>query len=298
MMEQKSICIRSHNIRGFNERKDFLKSQCHSNSHLIHCLQEHWLPPPFKKRAGTNAFRTVHPDFEGFATSAMKEAEETAIRRGRGFGGTGFLYPKQFSHYLSPLTNVTHTRVSAMILKCVQYDLVIINVYMPFLDRSDLNNRLNQYEEVLGYVEFLMSEYEGAEFVVVGDFNCNIFDATHPFTPLLNDFLTSWNLVCTFSLLSSFSPDSCYTRSDSRSRSLLDYIFVSQRASVNVSNVSIYDHHDNFSDHLPVEIEIKLNVTSVIRSGCSSSSCNSNIKWNKISTANINGYFGHYGECT
>ena len=125
-------------------KKDFLHFRCHSNPHLIQCIQERWLPPPFKKRAGSNALRSVHNDFEGFATSAMKQKEENEIRRGRGFGGTGFIYPKTLSSQIKPLIKYNHDRVSVMELKCSNYNLVIINVCMPFLERSDLQNANKQ----------------------------------------------------------------------------------------------------------------------------------------------------------
>ena len=54
--------------------------------------------------------RQVHPDFEGFGVSAMKQAEQTQIRRGRGFGGTGFIFPKRFSHFLTPLVRFNNDR--------------------------------------------------------------------------------------------------------------------------------------------------------------------------------------------
>ena len=93
-MNGTTIRLSSHNIRGLNTSKDFLSSRCEDDKNLIQCVQEHWLPPPFKKQAGVNKLRSVHPDFDGFGTSAMKSSLENGIRRGRGFGGTGFLFPK------------------------------------------------------------------------------------------------------------------------------------------------------------------------------------------------------------
>ena len=228
MAEAQSICISSHNVHGFSDKKEFLHSRCHSNPLLIQCLQEHWLPPPFKKKAGTNALRSVHPDFEGFATSAMKKTEENTIRRGRGFGGTGFIYPKTLSTNIKPLIKFNHDRVTVMELKCSNFDLVIINVYMPFLDRSDLQSTVGKYDEMLGFLDFIITERSDAQFVILGDFNCNIYNPSHPFAPSLNDFLSSRDFICTFSQMQSFDSDSAYTRHDSRSKSLLDYVFVSQ----------------------------------------------------------------------
>ena len=173
MAASTSISIASHNIHGFADRKDFLYSCCHSNPLLIQCLQEHWLRPTFKKKVGCNALRSVHVDFEGFATSAMKQTEENQIRRGRGFGGTGFIYPKCLSNNIKPLLKYNHDRITVMELKCTNYDLIII-VYMPFLDRSDLQNAVSKFDEMIGFVEFIMNDRSDAQFVLPGDFNCNI----------------------------------------------------------------------------------------------------------------------------
>ena len=284
MANTQSISICSHNIHGFADKKEFLNSRCQANPLLFQCIQEHWLPPPFKKRAGTNALRSVHPDFEGFATSAMKNAEENGIRRGRGFGGTGFLYPKSFSNVIKPLIKFNNERVSVMELKCYNFDLVIINVYMPFLDRSDLQSAIGQYDETIGFIEYIISEKPESQFIILGDLNCNIFNPTHPFSASLNSFIHSHNLVCTFSQMESFDVDSTFTRHDSRSRSLLDYIFVSQGIKDCVTNVSIGQYHDNHSDHLPVEIELSLQIRNITDSGNGCSNNSSSILWSKLSS--------------
>ena len=144
-----SISIASHNIHGFTDKKEFLYSRCETNPLLIQCIQEHWLPPPFKKKAGCNALQSVHANFEGFAISAMKLSEETKIRCGRGFGGTGFIYPKSLSSNMKPLVKFNHDQITVIELKCTEYDLIIINAYMPFLDRSDLHNSVAKFDEMI-----------------------------------------------------------------------------------------------------------------------------------------------------
>ena len=284
------IRISSHNVRGFADSKDFLQSRCKSDANLIQCVQEHWLPPPFKKRAGTNAMRSVHPDFEGFAVSAMKNAEQDGIRRGRGFGGTGFIFPKHLSRVLKPLVKFNHDRVSVMELIQSDSTLIIINVYMPYLNRSDLQNTISKYDEVIGYIEYVMGEFVNAHFVIVGDFNCNIYDPTHPFVPSLSDFLQSHCLYNTFSLMASFDASSSFTRSDSRSKSILDYVFVSEALLSRVSNVAIGEYHDNFSDHLPVEVDISLCLSDTGSRHTSHNSNNLNINWSKLQKENLDAY--------
>ena len=114
-----------------------------------------------------------------------------------------------------------------MELKCTEFKLVIINVYMPFLDQSDLQGALSKYDETIGFIDFIMSENSDAQFVVL--LNCNVYNPAHPFATSLNDLIMSRNLVSTFSQMPSFDVNSTFTRHDARSKSLLDFVFVSQR---------------------------------------------------------------------
>ena len=172
MDEPTSICISSHNICGFSNQREILLSRCDTNPNIFQCVQEHWLAPPFKRQAGTNAFRSVHTNFEGFAVSAMKQAEGDKIRRGRGFGGTAFIYPKHFGGNIKPLIKYNHERVSVMQLTCTNFAIVIINVYMPFLNRADLQNAISSYEEILGYIDFIIEDIGVCDTVIHGQHIC------------------------------------------------------------------------------------------------------------------------------
>ena len=220
----------------------------------------------------------------------MKQKEENEIRRGRGFGGTGFIFPKTLSSIIKPLIEFNHDRVTVMELTCKDYDLVIINVYMPFLDRSDLQCAMANYDEMIGFIDFIMSKKPNARFIVLGDFNCNIFDPSHPFATSLNDLINSRNLTCSFSLMDSFNVDSTYTRHDSRSKSLLDYIFVSHDIIECVTKVEIGDYHDNHSDHLPVEIELTLQTPSTGASNNIRANNGNSIIWSKLSLLSLENY--------
>ena len=101
--------------------------------------------------------------------------------------------------------------------------------------------------------------------------------------------LTSRDLICTFSLMDSFNVDSTYTRYDSRSKSILDFVFISRDLSNCVTKVSIGDFHDNHSDHLPVEVELSLR-TPIVHERSSHLSNVINIMWSKLSPSNLSHY--------
>ena len=167
-----------------------------------------------------------------------------------------------FSCQIKPLIKYNHERVSVIQLICSDYNLVIINVYMPYLDRSNLQSASDHYDEILGYLDYIIGDIQDAHFIVLGDFNCNLYDSTHPFAASLNNFVTSRHLCCTYTLMESFDSNSTFTRRDSRSKSLLDYVFVSQSIVKTVTEVTISDCHDNLLDHLPIDIVLTLPMTT------------------------------------
>ena len=45
----------------------------------IYSLQEHWLPPPYKKYPGVNKLKSIHPNLDGWGRSAMKSQMEQEL---------------------------------------------------------------------------------------------------------------------------------------------------------------------------------------------------------------------------
>ena len=96
-----TITISTHNVNGYSRSKEFIRSLCDENKNSIRAIQEHWLQPPYKKQQGVNQLRVLHPEFDGFGTSAMKKSVGSQIIKGRPFGGTGFVYNKKYARYFS-----------------------------------------------------------------------------------------------------------------------------------------------------------------------------------------------------
>ena len=101
--EKVSIDIVSHNINGFNGSKSFLETKCDDNINSIICVQEHWLRPAFKNVKSVNQLRSVHTNFDGYGVSGMKNVHHTSIMTGRPYGGTGFIFNKEFNPFLQPV---------------------------------------------------------------------------------------------------------------------------------------------------------------------------------------------------
>ena len=167
----------------------------------------------------------------------MKNIHNTAIMTGRPYGGTGFIYNKDFTSFLYPVLAYEGERVSVMKLIDVDFTIFLINVYFPYKQLTD-EHRV-QYLELLGTVEDIMTANPTAKFIITGDFNYDIFDESQPMVPIIKDFLRNNDLICTHSLDSSFNPNSSYTRCciKSGTYSLLDYIFISSVASSTTAEI-------------------------------------------------------------
>ena len=97
-----SINVCSFNVNGLRHSKSFIESYLSANPDTILAVQEHWLLPSHKRNCGTNALKNVHPNFDGWGTSAMNESVTNKIRIGRSYGGTGFIFNRKFSLSVKP----------------------------------------------------------------------------------------------------------------------------------------------------------------------------------------------------
>ena len=188
------ITISTHNVNGFSRSKDFLRYQCSDGPNSIRAMQEHWLRPPYKKQYGVNQLRCLHPDFDGYGTSAMEKTIGTKILNGRPYGGTGFLYNKKYAGCLKPLVNFKHDRVTALEIKSDGGNIVLINAYMPYYNTRDLTEYLAAYRDTVGHIENIMQNNPGSSFIVAADFNCNINDSSHIYSKIWLDIMTNYDL--------------------------------------------------------------------------------------------------------
>ena len=262
------VSFSTHNLNGFSRNREFLKNRCQNEPDTIQCMQEHWLKPPFKRVKGVNELRHVHDDFEGFGTSAMKDSTGKKILKGRPFGGTGFLWNKKLAKCLYPRVDLKHDRVTVLEVKDRRFNLLCINVYLPYLNTSNINEQTRLYEDTVGFIEHVMISHPGFKFILLGDFNCNLYNGNHPFTPIIRNLMSQHNLICTFDLRDNFDPINSYTRSSSSANgdvfSLLDFILISDELKHFVSNVTINHFSDNLSDHVPVTADFDLILSDIV----------------------------------
>ena len=254
--------FRSHNINGFKNSKEFLYNECNEEAFDILAVQEHWLKSSFRKHLGINSMKSLHPKYDSFATSGMDSQLDKRILKGRPFGGTGFLFHKSLSKCLRARTDLNHERVTILELSTTNEKILLFSVYMPYF-RTDCNDeQLIEYRNTLAFVEYVMEKNPEYKFILFMDFNCNLFNKSHPYSSLINDMTSNFDLVTNYSFISGFNENCDFTRFDTKRNSytLIDGILFSQSLSHIIQNSQILHPPDNVSDHLPVEITISLDI--------------------------------------
>ena len=255
-----TLKIRSHNVNGFEHSREFLYDECRSDSFSLLAIQEHWLRPAYRKQMGINRMKVLHPDFDAFGVSAMASQVEKSVMKGRPHGGTGFIFEKRISNNIRACTDIKHNRVSVMELSTINEKIMFINCYMPYFNPAKRAEILIEYREVIGFIENIMSSHSSHKFVLLMDMNCNIFNASHDFSILINGMMRDFDLVSNYDFVPGFDAQSDYTRFDRKrgSYTLIDGILISRSLSPLVQSSSILHPPLNVSDHLPVEIVLNV----------------------------------------
>ena len=104
-----------------------------------------------------NQLCCIHPDFDGATT----KRSESKIISGHPYGGTGFLYNKKYAKYIRPMVNFAHERVTAVELRSMNSNIIIINAYFPYFNMRDLTTYMALYSEIVGQVENIMHSNPG-----------------------------------------------------------------------------------------------------------------------------------------
>ena len=227
----------------------------------------------------------------------MKHVHNANILTGRPYGGTGFIFNRDFAPFLQPMLQYENERISVMKLLDVDLTILIINVYFPFKQNTDEHKV--QYLDVLGTVESIILANPTAAFIIAGDLNYDIYDDRQLMSNTIRQFLQNYNLVCTHEFDTSFNYGTSYTRSCPKggTYSLLDYIFISSSLRSRVKRCGIHYDGRNPSDHFPISMQIDVvpMVTGDVRN-FDSNTGNGKIKWSSISKEDLLMYSNTMGE--
>ena len=159
--------ITSFNLHGLNTSEEYLR--CLLKSYDIVFIQEHW---QFSRNFHRLASLSNTHDF--IATDGMKDAAQNGLMLGRPYGGVACFWSKSLGKFITPLVDIPNPRVSAIHFKCGSFDIVLFNVYMPFLDGSNRTESINDFIETVSCIDMVMDDYPDSSFILSGDLNSSV----------------------------------------------------------------------------------------------------------------------------
>ena len=106
-----------------------------------------------------------------------------------------------------------------MQLDTKSFNIILINVYLPFYNTRDLDSYTSMYRETMGFVDHIMNDNVGCQFIILADLNCNIYDNRHPYTQIVRSVMENYDLFPCFDLIPNFDHNSEFTRFDTKTNS-------------------------------------------------------------------------------
>jgi len=239
-----NLKIISFNMRGFHQGRSVIEDMIAEESPDVLLLQEHWLTPD-----NLYLFDRYFSGYFSFGSSAMSSVLETGMLRGRPYGGVLTLVRNN-------LRVITKTIFCSDRYAVIQVgDFVIINVYLPC---AGSYNRQLVCDEVLAEIGAWCDRYSDCEFIFAGDLNVNL-DSSDIVARSIINFSQNYGLSRCDDL---FPCEKVPTYIDSalHQQSQIDYILVSSSCTVN--SFSVADPDINFSDHLPLVMDVLCRVST------------------------------------
>ena len=179
--EFKNVTIGSHNLHGFKTSLAYHK-QCLTVKDSIWFAQELWLTE--KQIPSMQQLNTAF-----IARSGMEDAVSAGILRGRPYGGVSIAWSRDLDHVVTPLANYKHKRVVAVKLQATIGNIILISVYMPFLDSRKHDYCRTEAIETIAMIDSIIVDHPNHLFIIGGDLNCEL-KGDSPFDILWDNFCT------------------------------------------------------------------------------------------------------------
>lgn len=243
-------------MHGFSQGFPFINDFCNSNNQPdILFIQEHWLTP-----ANMYKLNLFHTNYINYGISAMEEAVEHSILKGRPFGGVSILMKQCLTKY----TKFVECRNKFVLL--VIGTTVLINVYLPSvntrIESEVLYDLLNEINEVLE-TAFITIGTRIVDLIVGGDFNTNL-DSKSIANRYVEQFMSQYMLIDCNSVIRRNIPYTYYHDS-LQQFSVIDYFLISNCLSSRLIEFRIEDNLINLSDHMPLIMVIGIELVDEVQ---------------------------------
>lgn len=239
-----NIC--SYNSQGSGPGRMEYIAQLFNRSDFV-LIQEHWL-----YNEQSILFEKNINNVSCCFKSGMNSSE---LRCGRPFGGVAILWHKDSLFKVTPV-NTNSKRLCAITIKSDFGTFLLCNVYMPTGNNAE--SIRTEYKIVLNELIAIYDVYDTDYFIVGGDFNVSFNRSSDKhIVKVLNEYVDKLCIKCPIHFEMS-QVDFTFESKVNNVKSTIDHIFVGDNlCNLVTSYVSLIDV-DNFSDHNPVQIKLKL----------------------------------------
>jgi len=154
-----SFTVISYNLHGFNQGEPLLREFCANHLPHVVYVQEHWL-----SNINMSNILSLSDNYYCLCTSAMEDAIQSGILRGRPFGGVAILFRNDLSHAVKIALSERYiiARIS---------NVFFINIYAPAA-----NTKYDQLSELQKIISEISGELYGnmssADVIIFGG-DCN-----------------------------------------------------------------------------------------------------------------------------
>ena len=239
-----TLKVISYNMHGFYQGYPLLDELVRSDKPDVMLLQEHWLTP-----ANMHNFDSYFVDYFSFGCSAMAKTVETGMLRGRPFGGVITL----INNALRKITKTIHCTDRYVVTRVANY--LFVNVYLPCIGTPD---RILICDDILCEIFEWSRYYSDCKIVMAGDFNVSL-DSCDEVAKRISVFASDC-CMCRCDDIFPSQKTATYINLSLQQESRIDYCLTSSPNSIIKFNV--LDPDINFSDHVPLFIEISCSIST------------------------------------
>ena len=180
--------------------------------------------------------------------------DENVPRIGRGKGGIAILWKDNFKGMIKKI-NCISKRLCAIEVILENFKFIILNVYMP-TDPGSGNHDIPDFNEVLNEISIILSNADTQNFIIGGDWNSDISRDTVQSKTFLS-FVRNQSLSLCLNYNNAKVP---FTFHNENSRSTLDHFILTNNLFSSVSKYESLFLVDDFSDHVPIKLELSINI--------------------------------------
>ena len=241
--------IISYNIQSFGEDKYITV-----NSLLKMCdfllLQETW-------KFEQEFYNIIKRKFNGYDCIYTSGMDDKVPLKGRPYGGVGILFRANLNCTTEKIETISK-RMCTLKVTTDNSSMLLFNIYMPN-DMRRPGEELDEFNEILAEVKDIVSKFSPIDVIIGGDFNCDLTRNNFQ-SRALELFVGNEHLhLCINSNVANVP----YTRTCNQTFSTIDHCIVSDNLRNNILRYESMFMHNNFSDHLPLYLELELELSYV-----------------------------------